>query len=199
MMRKNMSEEEIAKVIGQIKYVNQRLKEMGRKASEEEMCKICKECGTTYSTFRGLVSFVGFKKDRKLNQYVEKQIEGQIDIENIKVVEEPQEPTQEVKPVKEVNTPLQNEHLKKADDEVENVQVENQFNNSEVEILKQMINDYTTKQNTKCSIKINDTTTTVTSLRLNKELYSMVKDRAATEKIGITEIFNKIMLDYLNK
>ena len=64
-------------------------------------------------------------------------------------------------------------------------------------MLNQMIEEYITNKNKK-SIEINSTETTVTSLRLNKELYKMIKDRAAAEKIGITDLMNNIMLNYLN-
>lgn len=84
------------------------------------------------------------------------------------------------------------------------------FNNDEVEKLDQllkididtlnkMINEYNTKDNTKCSIAINDATTTVTSLRLNKSIYSLIKEKAKNEGVGIAEMINKCMLDYLNK
>lgn len=84
------------------------------------------------------------------------------------------------------------------------------FNNNEVEkldqllkididILNQMINEYATKQNTKCSIKVKDDTTTVTSVRVNKEIYTLAKEKAKTEGLGVSEMLNKCMLDYLNE
>ena len=84
------------------------------------------------------------------------------------------------------------------------------FNNDEVEkleqlltldidTLNQMINEYTTKNNTNSSITINDPITTVTSLRLNKSIYLLIKEKAKNEGIGIAELINKCMLDYLNK
>jgi len=90
------------------------------------------------------------------------------------------------------------------------IQEKKAFNNDEVEkmeklltldinILNQMINEYTTKQTTSSSIRIKDTTTTVTSLRLNQSIYSLIKETAQIEGIGISEMINKCMLDYLNK
>lgn len=72
--------------------------------------------------------------------------------------------------------------------------------NLDVDILNNMINDYTTKNNTKSSIiEIKDKTTVVTSLRVNKELYEKLKEYAKEREIKIGDIFNEMMLDYLNK
>ena len=40
--------------------------------------------------------------------------------------------------------------------------------------------------------------TKVTSLRINEELYEMVKEKAAKEKSSISDIVNRALLDYLN-
>lgn len=53
------------------------------------------------------------------------------------------------------------------------------------------------KNNTN-SITINSDKTRVTSLRINEEVYDMIKDRAARDKISISEIVNRSLLDYLN-
>lgn len=71
--------------------------------------------------------------------------------------------------------------------------------NIDIDILNKMINDYTTNENTKCSIEIKDDTTTVTSLRVNKEIYSLIKEKAKIEGVGLSEIINKCMIEYLNK
>ncbi len=99
-------------------------------------------------------------------------------------------------------------------DIIQNKSIEQQpkkaFNNNEVEklgqllkididTLNQMINEYTTRQNTKCSIEIKDDTTTVTSIRVNKEIYTLAKEKAKTEGLGVSEMLNKCMLGYLNK
>lgn len=73
-----------------------------------------------------------------------------------------------------------------------------QLLNIDLEVLNKMINEYTTNKNTKCSIEIKDDTTTVTSLRVNKEIYSLIKEKAQIEGIGISEIMNKCMINYLN-
>ena len=198
-----------------VEYTNQ---ELAKGRTQENISK--EDFNMSIDWLRKKLTSNGYK--RILNEYVkmDQQIEGQESFINNINTEATQEPQEGEKVIKDINTPLENKPLKMANNKETTKQTTNiiqpkeepkkAFNNEEVskldqllkldiEVLNKMINDYNTKQNTKCSIKINDTTTTVTSLRLNKELYSMVKDRAAAEKIGITDIMNKIMLDYLNK
>ena len=49
----------------------------------------------------------------------------------------------------------------------------------------------------KCSIIINSSETKVTSLRINAELYNIIKDRALKNKISISDIVNRALEDYL--
>jgi len=53
--------------------------------------------------------------------------------------------------------------------------------------------------NTTSNITVQGTETTVTSLRINKEIYEMVKQRAKDRNTPITEIVNRALLDYLNR
>ena len=52
------------------------------------------------------------------------------------------------------------------------------------------------KSNTS-SITIKSTETKVTSLRINAELYNIIKDRALKNKISISDIVNRALEDYL--
>ena len=190
--------------IEQVEYINKRLRESNKTSKE-----ICKQIGIGSSTVSERFKKNNYVFDRKVKQYVLEQIEGQENIfnnDNVKVIQEPQE-GEEV--TRNINAPLENKPLKMANNKettkqttkqtTKIIQLKNQFNDNEFNILKNMINDYATNKNTTCSIKIENTETTVTSLRLNKELYMKVKEKAAAEKIGITDIMNNIMLDYLNK
>jgi predicted metal-dependent hydrolase len=96
------------------------------------------------------------------------------------------------------NELIQDQQEKKAfnDNEIEKL---NQLLNIDIDSLNKMINEYTTNKNTSCIIKIKDNKSMVTSLRLNKELYQLVKDKAKSQAIGISDIFNDMMIDYLNK
>lgn len=96
------------------------------------------------------------------------------------------------------NKTIVKEPSKKAFDNEEVEKLEKLLN-IDIDILNKMINEYTTKKNTKCSIEIKDDTTTVTSLRVNKEIYSLIKEKAKIEGVGLSEIINKCMIDYLNK
>lgn len=49
--------------------------------------------------------------------------------------------------------------------------------------------------NNTCNITVNETV--VTSLRINKEVYEMVKQRARENNIKIADIINRALLDYL--
>ncbi|CAG9713895.1 hypothetical protein [Clostridium neonatale] len=61
-----------------------------------------------------------------------------------------------------------------------------------------MVNEYTTKNTTHCSIKVIDKTTKV-SIRINQELYGKVKKYAKDNNIQLVDIFSEMMMDYLQK
>lgn len=55
--------------------------------------------------------------------------------------------------------------------------------------------------NTTCSttnISINNESTKVTSLRINEDIYNLVKERATRDNCNISDIVNKSLIDYLN-
>lgn len=54
------------------------------------------------------------------------------------------------------------------------------------------------KNDTTSSITINSNKTRVTSLRINEEVYDLIKDRAARDNISISDIVNRALMDYLN-
>lgn len=54
------------------------------------------------------------------------------------------------------------------------------------------------KRNNTSSITINSDKTKVTSLRINEELYDMIKDKSAKSNISISDIVNRALMDYLN-
>lgn len=71
--------------------------------------------------------------------------------------------------------------------------------NLDINILENIVNEYTTNNTTHCSIKVNDKTTKVTSIRINQELYRKVKKYAKDNKIQLVDIFSEMMMDYLQK
>ena len=46
-------------------------------------------------------------------------------------------------------------------------------------------------------IKVTSKETTTTSLRINKEIYDMIKERSKRDDIRIGDIINRALLDYL--
>lgn len=48
------------------------------------------------------------------------------------------------------------------------------------------------------SISINTEKTKVTSLRINEDIYNLIKERALRDKCSISDIVNKSLMDYLN-
>ena len=57
--------------------------------------------------------------------------------------------------------------------------------------------DLVNKKNNISNIKLKSNETVVTSLRINKQVYKMIKDRAANNNIKVTDIVNRALLDYL--
>lgn len=54
------------------------------------------------------------------------------------------------------------------------------------------------KKNNTSSITINSDKTKVTSLRINEELYDMIKDKSVKSNTSISDIVNRSLIDYLN-
>lgn len=54
------------------------------------------------------------------------------------------------------------------------------------------------KEDTTSNITVENTETVVTSLRINKEIYGLVKERSSKSNTSISTIVNKALLDYLN-
>lgn len=99
------------------------------------------------------------------------------------------------------NTEIIQEKAKKEEkvfksDEVEKL---NKLLDLDINILEKMIREYTTKKNIKSSIEVKDNSTTVTSIRINKELYSKVKQKAKENDTKLQEVFYDMMVNYLSK
>lgn len=53
-------------------------------------------------------------------------------------------------------------------------------------------------KNNTSSITVNSDKTKVTSLRINEEVYDMVKEKSAKSNMSISDIVNRALIDYLN-
>ena len=65
-----------------------------------------------------------------------------------------------------------------------------------LENLEPLLNLVKQRDNTS-STTIQSKETRVTSLRINKEVYDLVKDRASKDDISISDIVNRALMDYL--
>ncbi len=81
-------------------------------------------------------------------------------------------------------------------DEIEKL---NKLLDLDINVLEKIIQEYTTKKDTKSSIDIKDNSTIVTSIRVNKELYSKLKQRAKENDIKLQDVFFDMMVSYLSK
>ena len=78
------------------------------------------------------------------------------------------------------------------------------LNDIETEKLNLLLNNIDSllelveKKNNTSSITINSDKTRVTSLRINEELYDMVKEKSAKSNMSISDIVNRALIDYLN-
>lgn len=73
----------------------------------------------------------------------------------------------------------------------------NKLLNLNVDILELIIDEYSKRNNKK--VEITDNSAIITSLRLNKEIYTLIKEKAQIEGLNVYEIMNNCMLEYLNK
>jgi hypothetical protein len=79
-----------------------------------------------------------------------------------------------------------------------------ELNNIDVDKLNLLLNnldsllDLVNKKHNTSSITIDSKETRVTSLRINQQLYDMIKDRAVKENTSISDIVNRSLIDYLN-
>lgn len=66
------------------------------------------------------------------------------------------------------------------------------------ELIKGLVEGYIPKESNNKNIEITSKETTTTSLRINKEIYKLVKARSQRDGVGIGEIINRALIDYLN-
>jgi hypothetical protein len=79
-----------------------------------------------------------------------------------------------------------------------------ELNNIDIDKLNLLLNNLDSllnlvnKKHNTSSITIDSKETRVTSLRINQQLYDMIKDRAVKENTSISDIVNRSLIDYLN-
>ena len=100
------------------------------------------------------------------------------------------------------NITYSNPERKQDKEEVNNIVEVNKIDIDKLNILLNNLDDIlelVKNKNITSNITIDNKETTVKTLRVNKELYNKIRDKAAKEKITIGSILNNALLDYLNK
>lgn len=64
--------------------------------------------------------------------------------------------------------------------------------------IDKLLNLVDAKQSNTSSITVESTETVVTSLRINKEIYGLIKEKSSKSNISISNIVNKALSDYLS-
>ncbi|WP_195245625.1 hypothetical protein [Clostridium celatum] len=163
-------------VLELLKYVNSRLLE------GQSVISIAKELGINESSIRKRLNKAGFK--RVGNQFVPNN-DITSNITNVEVIK---------------NEPIQNEIVK--EHELEQTDLENLKNidlqklNLLLNNLDKLINLIPNKDITN-NITLRDGDNRTISIRADNGLYNAIKERAKRDNIGISEIINRALEDYL--
>ena len=161
-------------------FINKELK----KDKSISVNKLCDKLGIKKSTLKSKMSRGNYSYNVDLRQY--ELVNNTHSITNKKEnANQVQEQKKEV--IKSDNTssitPLQNVDIDKL-----NLLLNN------IDVLLELVK----KKADTSSITIESKETRVTSLRINEEVYKLIKDRAAKENKSISDIVNRALIDYLN-
>lgn len=158
-------------------FINKELK----KDKTLSVNKLCDKLGIKKSTLKSKMSRGGYSYNVDIRQYIESASTTDNTIEVVQNLKE------EIAVTKKDNTSsitmLSNIDINKL-----NLLLNNLDN------LLKLIE----KKNNTSSITIESNETRVTSLRINTELYEMIKGRAVRNNTSISDIVNRALLDYLN-
>ena len=99
------------------------------------------------------------------------------------------------------NIELEQEVAVSKEDNTNNILLLNDFDAEKLNLLLNNLDSLLklveVKDNTS-NITIDSNKTRVTSLRINEEIYDLIKDRAVKSNTSISDIVNRALLDYLN-
>lgn len=144
--------------------------------------RLCDKLNIKKSTLKSKMHRENYSYNHDLRQYIKNNI-----------IDSTKEVFQEVAVTKEDNTrnitPLNNIDMDKL----------NLLLNNLDSLLNLVVKkDNTTKKDNTNSITLSSNKTRVTSLRINEELYNLIKERSVKENTSISDIVNRSLLDYLN-
>ncbi|MGL4449863.1 MAG: DUF4250 family protein [Sarcina sp.] len=177
----NMSKLDIDQLVS---YINDDLK----KDKNISVNKLCDKLGIKKSTLKSKMSKHNFSYDINLRQYIKNN-------NNTCSTTTVNEPNVDFKPIEitEISCNTTNSTTRSTTINTDNIDMEKLsilIDNFDLIMQKLAIKN----NNITCST----TNTKVTSLRINEEIYHLVKERASKEKSSISDIVNRALLDYLN-
>lgn len=160
-------------------FINKELK----KDKSISVNKLCDKLGIKKSTLKSKMHRGNYSYNAELRQYELVNNTRNITSEK-EEIKQAQEQKKEVAKADNTHntTPLQNVDIDKL-----NLLLNN------LDSLLQLVD----KKNNTDSITLTSKETKVTSLRINAELYDMIKDRAIKENTSISDIVNRALIDYL--
>lgn len=161
-------------------FINKELK----KDKSISVNKLCDKLGIKKSTLKSKMSRGNYSYNADLRQYelINNTSNNKSENSNIKQVQEQKKEVAKVDNTGSI-TLLQNVDIDKLNLLLNNLDVL-------LELAKNINNNTD-------SITLTSKETKVTSLRINAELYDMIKDRAVKENTSISDIVNRALLDYL--
>ena len=160
-------------------FINKELK----KDKSISVNKLCDKLGIKKSTLKSKMSRGNYSYNVDLRQY--------------QLVNNTSSITSKKEDVKEVY------EQKKEVAKIDNTSSITSLQNVDIDKLNLLLNnidallELVKKKDTTRNITIKSNETRVTSLRINQELYNMIKDRATKENTSISDIVNRALLDYL--
>lgn len=155
-----------------VKFINTDL----QKNKNLSVNKWCDKVGIKKSTLKNKMSRENYKYNADLRQYVKEDI------------------THNITPTKEENKPI-------TGDITRNITTHKDVDYNKLNLLLDNIDillELVKKKDITHNITIDNKENTVKSLRINKQIYEKIKDKAIKENISISSIVNKALLDYLN-
>lgn len=164
-------------------FINKELK----KDKSISVNKLCDKLGIKKSTLKSKMSRGNYSYNADLREY--ELVNNNHNTSNIiserEDIKQDQEQKKEVAKVYNTGSiiPLENVDIDKL-----NLLLNN------IDSLLELVN----KKDNTSNITIESKETRVTSLRINEEVYKLIKDRAIKENTSISDIVNRALIDYLN-
>ena len=169
-----------------VQYINLELS----KDKNISVNKLCDRIGIKKSTLKSRMTRADYSYNVERRQYIKHNTTNNTT-----------EVLQEVAFTKENNTSNITEMSAPKQDTQNKVILLNDIETDKLNLLLNNIDsllELVNKKHNTSNITIDSDKTRVTSLRINEQIYNMIKDRAIKENTSISDIVNRSLLDYLN-